>query len=420
MRDKIKEQLIKLFEGPDWEQQILEYSKGSSFRTDVIWVLTDFVRDGKYIDESMILAERFIDDSDPTVEDEVNQKLIKGEEVHYIVTTRGSLTWLVGAIIARLDTDYYTRAINLVERLATDPVYYVRAQATFPLAGLMQNIRAYQNKDGSKFNFTESDRERVMKLAFQMISDNKGCPRVMEYLVNVFDKARFLSEEKAMVVIKGLLYDNENKIYPDYVTTNMAPLLMYYAEFAKDQNLKFKNEQFQALLKDVIIKASARLKSTIIWHTWKTIDDSKDTYARFKPYISLFFEGDFQQEILSQSEFLIEKILQISPQDAVKLFITEINYIKRGLLILPPNHQIWFHNAEELVEKVAELEPERLPDILWTLKEVSRRTGWIGDIQRIFSSFKKASPALQQKLAEEIKPLYEELQHFHRGVLPPI
>ena len=424
MRDKLKEQLNKLFEESNWRERFLDFYPG--WKIDTLWAVVELVREGKFLPQAMWVAEYLAEDPDPSLEDPSNQDVLKGEEVKPILTVRGTVAWLVGAIIGRLDTTYYHRAINVVEKLCNDRAVYVRQMATYPLTGLMVNIKAAKNPDGTDFKFEQADRDRVTGLAFSMLEANRSYPRVLEVLVNVFDRMRFLDEEQAMHVLRFFLYQKNDEYQPDYVTHNIAPLLIFFAEFRKDSFsafslLSFNPANFQNLLREVIKTARPRLKTTIVWHFWKTIESDPKTYAQLKKYVPRFFEGEFQEEPLSQYEFLAEKVLVQSPEEAVWIFKQEIEYLKRALekQIGREDWTIWFHNPEDLVEAVAQCDPDSLANILGVLRNISLKRGYVGNLARIFSSYKKAPAELQGRLAQEIEPLYESLR-FHDPNLPPL
>jgi len=410
----IKEKLIKLFEDPDWRGQISDFYP--RWKVEILWNMVDFVREGKYLEEAMFIAESFVDDPDPTIDDSTNQEILKGEDARAIVTVRGTLAWLLNVIVGTLNASYYSRVISLLEKLCIDDAVYVRQQATYPLAGLTLNLRAERNPDGSVFPFSVADKERVRGLAFLMLEQNKQYPRVLELLANVFEKLRLLDEQKALYVLKSFLYKPEGGFNPDYVTHEIAPLLIFFAEFRRDHEPGFNSAEFETLLMTVIESASPRLKTTIVWHIWKTIENDPKTYPRLRKYIPIFFKGEFEEEPLSQYEFLIEKILLQSPTDAVEVFKMEIDYLKRALYKKPfqENWTLWFHNPESIVEAVAENDPGSLLGILDVLKEISLRHGYIGDVTKVFSSFRKAPAELQEQLSTEITPMYETL----RAVMP--
>lgn len=403
-----------LFEKPDWETGFDRFH--SAWRTDVLWSVIDLAKEGKYLPQAMRVAELFSEDPDPSVEDPTNQEVLRGEEVKPILTVRGTVAWLIGVIAGRLNTDYYPRAIDVLEKLCSDPAVYVRQMATYPLLSFMVNIKAEKNSDGTTFNFLPTDKERVMGLAFSMLEANRQYPRVMEVLINVFERMRFLSEKEAYYVLNSFLYDDKGNFLPDYVTHTTAPLLIFFAEFVTDHRPEFNKQEFQSLLKKVIITSPVNLKTTLAWHFWKTIENDSKSYVRLKEYIPFFFEGEFEQWPLSQYEFLIERILPQSPTEAIWVFKQEIKYIQKGLAKKLPNENewtLWFHNPESIIDAVAEHEPQSLVEILLVLTQISLRNGYIGNIFKIFSSYQKAPEELRENLKEQLVPLYESLRQKH-------
>jgi hypothetical protein len=417
-KDVIKNKLVELFQKEGWVKDLPDFF--SSMKTDIIWIMVDFVKDGKYLDEAMQMAENYINDKDPGIDDVANQEILKGKEYSGIVSVRGTLAWLLQALIARLHTDYYPRLVSLVERLAKDEVHYIRQQATYPLSALTINIYARKNKDETVFDFKDEDRRRVLDLSFFMLKENRDYPRVLEYLVQVFDRLRLLSEEQAKNEINTFLFSKDGEFNPIYITEKVAPLLIYNAEYRKDANDGFQDKYFKDLLIDVISKGEPRLRSTIVWHIWKTIEDNQENYQRLKPYISHIFNGDFDFEPIGQYDILIEKVMHCSGQDGIELFKKELDYIAKSLPNIKPEPggQIWFHNAENSIDKVAELEPGSLPKLLTIMRDIYFKNGYIGDIKRMFSAYKKAPEPLLAELSAQIQPLYEQIRNRDNR-LPP-
>jgi hypothetical protein len=171
----------------------------------------------------------------------------------------------------------------------------------------------------------------------------------------------------------------------------------------------------------VLESSTPRLKTTLVWHFWKTIENDPKTYPRFKPYIPLLFKGEFQEEPLSQYEFLIEKILPLSAREAVEIFKQEVEYLKPALTknVRREDWTLWFHHPEEIIEAIAIHDPKSLPPILEVLMSISLRHGYVGNLTKIFSSYKKAPVELQEELSKQIVPMYELLQQKDSN-LPPL
>lgn len=418
-RDLIKKELEKLFLDENWPDEFRDFFP--EFKSDVIWIMVDWVREGKYIEEALEIAELYIDDSDPTIESPYNQDILKGEEVRGIGTVRGSLAWLIQAVIARFNPILFARIITLLGRLSKDKVHYVRLQATYPLHAFMVNIYATKNQDGTPFNFLDEDRERVKGIAFNMLEENKNYPRILESLTMAFDRLRFLSEEVALKVVLQFLYQKENEFYPVYVTEKVAPLLIYLAEFRKDDTPTFNSEKFENLLKKVIKESGPELRATITWHIWKTIESNTESYVRLKKYTTLLMEGDFNYGSIGQYDLLIEQVLKVSPQDGVDLFKKELDFIEKRLPHIQPEPggRVWFYNAEEAIEKLAELEPASLPRYLQIIHDIYLKKGYIGEVKTIFSAYKKVSVDSEKELESTSRSLYESLRRVDNH-LPPL
>jgi hypothetical protein len=76
----LKEDLLKLFKKQNWEKEIDIFYPGS--RIDIIWIMSDFVKEKKYIPEALEIAKIYVNDLDPTVENEVNQHLLELSLIH--------------------------------------------------------------------------------------------------------------------------------------------------------------------------------------------------------------------------------------------------------------------------------------------------------------------------------------------------
>jgi phosphodiesterase/alkaline phosphatase D-like protein len=115
-------------------------------------------------------------------------------------------------------------------------------------------------------------------------------------------------------------------------------------------------EFFFTLIKDANIH-DARLKTTIVWNTWKVIQEDQENYKLVKKYIPLFFEGNFQDEPVAQFEFLINEVKKISSEDAKDLFKKEMKYLLRGLTASPhgffTNYWFEYGTTENLGNKTS-------------------------------------------------------------------
>jgi len=424
-RDRFKDIVLQQIEKidllkPDWDKEISEWRDQSS-RCDILWFLKDWVQEGKYIDIALAISEKFSYDPSPEAGyDHLNEKIEKGEDPRNIYTVRGTVPWLLQAIIGTFQTQHYGKILNIVERLADDSIFYVRQQATVPLSLFAANIRARQNKDGTPFNFTDEDRTRTFNLAFKMLRDNRHLPRVLEYVSNVFDKLRYIDETLAKEVLTTLFYTKEGKLNPSYLVHHVAPFALFYAEFRKTYDSTFKNEWFQEFLLKAIRDSNdsdPQLKSTFVWNTWKIIQDNPDYYILFKKYIPVFFEGNFEQEPVGQFEFLVKEVLKISPEDGVNLLKQELDYVLQGVIRSGGKKKVWFTTLQDTLDEVAKLKPKELLSIFSQLDNLLNNVVYIGDVKHILSLYKSVPdterPALEKKSIEmfnRLKVMHPEWQ----------
>ena len=318
----------------------------------------------------------------------MNKKIEEGEDPRLIYTVRGTVPWLLQILIATLRTEYYSRILDIVEKLALDSVYYVRQQATVALSLFAANIRAKQNKDGTPFDFKDEDKKRVLNLAFRMLNENRDFPRVLEYVANVFDKLRLITEDQAKEVLTIFCYDKNGNINPEYLTSHVVPLVLFFAEFRKKYEPIFNNEWFQDFLKKFINDAKDySLKSTLIWHTWRVIEDDISNYSIVKAYIPLFFNNMADREPIGQMEFLINAVLKVSPQEGTELYQKFLEYLNNEFQITNHDNKIWFTHSEEIIRMI---DPSKIDRILVLLKELRQKGNYVGEENIIFSTIRES------------------------------
>jgi len=386
-------------------------------KTTVLWTLQDLVKKGECIDKAFEIAKIYSEDKDPTAEqDNLNKKMESGEDINNIYTVRGTVPWLLQNIIATLKTEYYPDILTMTKLLAEDPVYYVRAQATVSLSMFAANIRAVASEKYPDFNFTPEDRDRTLKIAFNMLRDNKDLPTVLLHVAYVFDRLRFIDKSQAEEVLSTFFYNREGKLNPEYLTTQVAPLALFFAEYRKKSDDNFDNVGFQEFFKKLIVDASEQseeLKSTIIWTVWKQIQMESANYDSLKKYIPLFFEGKFYTNIISQIEFLVEEVLKINVAEGVDIFEKGLAYTLRGLTEKrQENMQLWLTNIQESVEEIAKLSPQSLPGIFATLEKIIIQKGIIADIVSVFSSYRYIPEGFSDKkqIEDIAKKTYASIQ----------
>jgi hypothetical protein len=413
----LKEHILRQLKQPDWEGFLNKELLGS--RVDILWLFADWVKEGQFIEEAMRVAEIYATDPNPEPDyDHLNEKIAKGGDIRNIYTVRGTVPWLLQKIIATLKTEYYPRALSVIEQLTDDESLYVREQVPAALSSLTVNVQAKQNKDGTLFNFEDADKARAISLAWKLLRKNEEFPRVLEHVINVFDRLRnTLTEAEAKEFLTILFYDSKGELRPDYLTEHAAPYVFFFAEYRSEFDKDFKGEWFRNFLKKLIqdsnleIPQAPRLKTTLIWITWKQLEgENKESYELFKKYIPLFFEGKFHDEPVGQFEFLAENVLRIAPQEGVQLYKQMLEYLKGGLSHLKNDRRIWLSGTQEIIETIAKTSPGNLPEVLAEIEKLLYLGAYVGEVQKIFSVYQLAPENQRSALKTLATDMYERIK----------
>ena len=398
----------------DWFKPFTNNDASTKYSV-IIWYLKELVEKNEFIAEIYAVSEVYASDPDPSLEeDNLNRKIEAGEEVRNIYTVRGTVSWLLTAIAATFKTEYYSGIISMLEKLASDPVYYVRIQATYPLTFFAGNIRARQHKDGTPFNFLDSDRQRVIDISFKMLREHRDLPRVLEGVTNIFEALRSINEFQAKEVIECFFYNSKGEIQPEYITRQSVPLLIFFAEFRSSIGDGFDGRWFQDFALNLLRlpeQEAPYLRSTFIWHTWNVIKSNIEDYQKVKKYIPLFFGRKFEIQPLGQYDFLVQEVLKASPSDGVALFNTLLDYV----LTWAPEYNIqqhaWLLTTQEIVKEIAKVSPNDLLDILRKITDIVSRGIYVGYLDVIYKSYLLV-PNEEESLAmrPEILKLYETVK----------
>lgn len=374
------------FNNPDWHHPITDMDPDI-----VIWFLKELVEKKEYVREIFELAKIYAENKNPSPElDNLNEKIKNGEEVRNIYTVRGSVCWLLTSIAATFRTEFYSEIISILEKLAFDPVYYIRIQATYPLSFFAKNIRARQHADQTLFDFKDQDRQRVLELSFRMLEAHRDLPRVLEGMVNIFDALRGINENQAKQVVEYFFHNSKGELQPEYLTRQGAPLLLFFAEYRTDLGDNFNSKWFQDFVFKLLKlseKDAPYLRSTFIWHVWKEIQSDPKAYIRFQKYIPFFFNEDFEVQPLGQYDFLVKEVLNVSPKDGVVLFKTLLEYVLKWAPKYNIQDHAWLLTTHEIVEEIAKQCPEDLLDILDLITSIISQGVYIGYLDRIYKSY---------------------------------
>ena len=428
----MEQRLLALFkEGGDWEKELDKMAGDSELKRNLLSAAGEVVKKEGYLAEAVKIARHYQFDPDPASQDKFHEAILKGDEdVRYIVTVRGMLSWLLLDIVNKLEPEYFNDVLDILEgeridtpdqkklRLATGENLYIRQQATFPLELLATNIYAKQFPDGKPFEF---DRERVKRIAFRMLDENKNVPRILEALAKVFNRFRRMNRDEAYGVLKTFLFKHdsqEKELNPDYVIHDIIPLLLFFAEFKKEHEPDFDTTLFQELLMRVIRESSPSIKGTLTWFLWKAVEEKESYYDQIKKYIPILLEPPFCGPVVNQFDFLIEKMTVSRPEEAIRLFDLLIAYMKSATAkeIYTDGWGAFLAYFENLLRFALRVAPQRFPGYLSEVSGLFQRGIYVGYLPNIIKLAQEAPAEYREVLA----PIIENLKIQSKRINPTV
>ncbi len=407
-REHYKEQIREILEGKSLEEAFV-YCTGVGDKTEILWSTNDLLKSDEIpLDLAVRVAEHYYKDEDPLPGDRYDTETRTGDDVRFIASVRATVCWLLLTILGKLDTSYYPRVMAMIEHLclvSTESNTYVRRNAAIPLSSITRNLRAKQNSDGTPFQIDEGTKAKAVTLAYQMLKENADLPRVLEYVVSIFDGMRDIREEQAMLVLRTLFYKPDGEtLHPEYLTRGAAPLAIFYAEFrSRAFNDGFDDRPFKVFLKQLIEKSGSSdhdLLATIVWHFWKSIKDDGSTLPILSPYFSLLFEHGITARVSSQLEFLANEVVEDDFESGVPLYN---QYLDNLIEIIRRDKQAGKErgymaeafNAGQVLIDLQKKKPESVPQLIRKLTQLVYEGVYVGHIDIFAKEFAGLSKETQ-------------------------
>jgi hypothetical protein len=346
-------------------------------------------------------------EDDPQGEYNYHTKILNGDEANLITTVRGHLCWLMSIVIVQNDPSLYREIINILKTYFSENNLYIKIQATYPLLELSRRIRATKNQDESPFDWNNSEREEVKNLVFEILQQNKEYPRVLHAILHIFQYMRDLSENDAKEMLSIML--NTKK---DYVLHDLAPLLLYYALFRKDNFLEegvFNSVPFEEMVMENILNGDENLRSSMAWHLWQVLKDDLMKYSDISKYIEAYFVGEYNQHTYSMLMFGIEEIAKKDPKTAVSIFKKVITKIKDYIETHTEGYPYYINSSEEIID-ILSSEPDELIGLMDELKSLWLKRIYVGDVKTIFEVYKKVAPDRKSEVKGKMQEIYKEIK----------
>lgn len=252
-------------------------------RTAIVEFGDELAKEKKF-KEALEIARIFIDDPDPRIDDKddnLHERIEKGEEESAITSVRGWICWLLHQFPVLEGRDIIPEIIPLVKKLSKDSNYYVRSQACFPLAELMRVRNTVMPENREEFFLGREDAKKIEDIAFEMLrnKENHNLKAVMTNLAHVFEYMRSMNTKQAEEVLRTF-----TELEFTEPLERAASLFIFYAELRKDAFkegiLKDRVEKFddsgsKRLLEDYLKKGKEEGRQDLLWKIMGLISESE-------------------------------------------------------------------------------------------------------------------------------------------------
>jgi len=264
IKDQIAIKICKRFE---------ERLTDSYARTAIVELGEELAKNKKF-DEALVIARIFINDPNPELDDDYHKRIIEGKEggsTFSISAVRGWVAYLLSHFPVIGGAPYMTEVISMVEKLSSDPNYYIRYMVSFPLMNLAQSRHTVIAVGSTERFMTLENAKKVEEIAFSMLrnTENQNYKAIMVGVMRVFNNIRNLNTETALEVLSKL-----EDIEDEDGSQVLVALYIFYAEFRKNsfespmwqkpefEYLKnFDQSKIQERLNEILVNGNDRLRS---------------------------------------------------------------------------------------------------------------------------------------------------------------
>ncbi|MEO6543663.1 MAG: hypothetical protein ABIP05_06410, partial [Nitrospiraceae bacterium] len=387
-------------------------------RGNLVLYAQELAEEGQ-IEEALWVIRHLHNDPDPdpagqnTPDDPSGQynhhlRILNGEEDCGITTVRGHLCGLISRVIVQNKPELYQELIGTLDRYLSEENLYIRTQALIPLSKLTARIRATKNQDGTPFEWSQSERERVRNLAFRTLTQNAQYARVLQILFHVFENMRGLTESEAKTVLSAFIATQA-----DYILHDVAVLVIYFALFREHdfkEDPPFVALDFVELLKQQISFGKPSMRSSLAWHFWNCLKSKHLTQEQVKEYLRLFWEQPYDQNLASMFDLLLEELAELSPPDACELFEQMIERLKElGESNKESLRGSWIHITGELIRCFAQF-PTKLVRTVSILVDIWKNGGFVHELVEVLESYRLLEAPEKDSVKTELMRLYREIK----------
>lgn len=312
-------------------KESLEARFPHSYAREGLVKFSELLAKAQYFEQSLVILNRFVDDSDPTLEEHddnidehnLHQRVIAGEDMFSITSVRGNVAMVLRYFSLLPSRDYFANALPLLSKLCSDKNFYIRVQATYPLMEFMKNRDTYIAESDKKERFVSADiSKQVEDIAFEMLrnEENHKLPAVLKGLTHVFSYFRHMNQKQALEVMTVLLSSDSEDVLSDATS-----LLLFFAEFRKGSYKKwpwgklpeFDDKPFKDMILEQIRSGKEGIRHSLSWEFWRLPKEgqkdspnyNKKLFKTSVEYFQQFVKQDYEKDIWGNIYHFIEDYL---------------------------------------------------------------------------------------------------------------
>jgi len=388
-----------------------------------------------HVDEALVLARIFINDSDPSLKNRpddpegkfnYHERILAEEDQITINTVRGWVAWVLAALATLRGKDHLDEITGMVDQLLKDKNLYVVTMATIPLTGLVQNRHTVLPNTDVRFISRElSDRIEKMVLDAVDRHDNKVILHHLEAAVHRF---RTMTTEQAMHVFEQYgLTDLKGKT--DDIYTLLVSFALFRKQFFIDKSFEklfgkkmyevvndFDDRPFKDLLERIIDEGDDEARTQVAWFFWtlpkKGSSHEQDVDLSFE-YLDKIADK-YSREAYGRISYFIKDRLDERPEQSLELWekITkkERDWLLENSKTMQP-HEWWsHHNHPDFLSKMRELKgDDRYMDMVEVLLGYPEGFQAMIGPDSIYASLVEINTERSKKVVEKLKSTYPQL-----------
>ena len=375
-------------------------------RENLVGLGEELVSQGR-LEEAMWIVRALKDDPDPDLTSRYHLEVASGENPGIITSVRGRLCWLMAKIIGTNRSEHYREIVDIVEGYLRDENLYIRVQAAVPLHELMRRRLAHRTIDGSPFDWDTGERARTRAIALRAFRDNARLWVVVQALLRVFDAPRDLTETEAAEVIDIALATNARDVLHD-----LALYVIYYA-LLRDRETgapsAFDCSQFVAILREQVHHGAPAMKSSLMWHFWKIVEQDHLPYAEIRPFSDLALAEPFTPGMDQWLDLLIPELAKRDPAEARRLAAIELQQLE-AFLEAGGRGDIWIAWTDSVLPLYAD-HPDELAALVEALARLWHRGMYVGEPRAIALSYQVIrDPERRREVESRVRALYAEMR----------